>query len=224
MNQSYKPNEIENYSFGDTTAAAGFDPDSQGRNELVPGTHRFRVQGWGSGDREKPAYELYPDQTARWQGQEFTVNKLLVRFRCSDGPCRNSITFDFIPIPGAGRPLLCVAHQNQCGQFFKALGFDLPPGQYLPAGFSLPMLGGRECMIKVIHQRDASKQPKFNDDGTPQLGPDFFGYSRVGSVPASVAPVSSVRPANGLSTVGASRAYGQAAAPVAVGSVADIDL
>lgn len=224
MSNGLRPEEIGSYVFGDTTAAEGFDPDSQGRVDLLAGTHKFRVQGWGQGDKAKPAYELYPSQTARWGGQSYTINKLLVRFRCVEGPCAGAITTDFVPIPGAGAPLPVVGFQNQCAHFFKALGYDLPPGQYVPAGLRLPDIEGRECMIKIEQQRDASRQPKFNDDGTPAMAPAFFGYARVGSVPATVAPARpaqtpQARPTNGS----AAAAYQQPAAPVAA-AVADFDV
>jgi hypothetical protein len=224
MSNGLRPEEIGAYVFGDVTAAPDFDPDSQGRADLLPGTHRFRVCGWGQGEKAKPAYELYPSQSAKWDGQAYTINKLLVRFRCVDGPCRGAITTDFVPIPGAGCPLPVAGFQNQCAHFFKALGFDLPPGQYVPAGLRLQDIEGRECMIKIEQQRDASRQPKFNDDGTPAMAPAFFGYARVGSVPASTAPARPAqtppaRPTNGS----AAAACQQPAAPVAA-AVADFDV
>lgn len=221
MSNGLKPEEIGAYVFGDATAAADFDPDSQGRADLAPGWHKFRIGGWGQGDKAKPAYELYPSQSAKWDGQQYAINKLLVRFRCVDGPCKGAITTDFVPIPGAGCPLPVAGFQNQCAHFFKAIGFDLPPGQYVPAGLRLEQIEGRECMIRIEQQRDASRLPKFNDDGTPAMAPAFFGYARVGSVPATVA---SSRPPQARPTNGsAAAAYQQPAAPVAA-AVADFDV
>lgn len=230
MSNGLKPEEIGSYNFGDVTAAAeGFDPD-QGRAELVAGTHKFRVCGWGQGDKAKPAYELYAAQSAKWDGQNYTINKLLVRFRCIEGPCKGAITTDFVPVPGAGIPLPVVGFQNLCAHFHAALGFDLPAGRYMPAEMIAEAATGRDpfllivnrdVMIRIEQQRDASRQLKFRDDGTPDLAPAFFGYARVGSVPATVA---SSRPPQARPTNGsAAAAYQQPAAPVAA-AVADFDV
>lgn len=199
MSDTYRPEELDGYNFGDTTAPEGFNPDASGFIDPTPGSHVFEVRGWSD---EKPAFELKPDQEWKWDGTSHRLNQLRVRFMIpSDQPESGAKTMDFIPVPTPGQAMP-TGLANRWANFIKALGFDLPPGKHTPDGFKLSMIAGRRCRIEIEHARDANKQPKFRDNGKPQIQPSFFGYSRVDAAGTSPAPATkAARPApNGKSS------------------------
>lgn len=183
METTYKPHELENYDFGNVTAPEGFDPDASGAVDPPIGKSVFEVSAWSD---EKPAFEVKPDHTFRWDGQQYTLNQIRVRFRIPKGfPFAGAGVMVFLPLPSPG-VFMPVGLANQWANFIKSLGFDLPKDRLVPDGFTLGKLAGRRCVIDIEQGVDENRQPKVRPNGKPQLAPAFFGFSRVDPVTGGV--------------------------------------
>lgn len=182
-NDTYKPDELANYQFGDTTAPEGFDPDTTGAIDPTPGRHRFRIEAWSY---EKPAYEVKVDHEFKWKGEVYVLNQLQVRFRIPKGqPEAGATIMAFLPMPTPSNPGFggCAGLANQWGQFLKSLGFRVPEKLTVPDGFRLEHIDGRECLIDIEHRTDQDGTPRYRDNGRPDLGVALYGFHALDADP-----------------------------------------
>ena len=171
----YGVDRIGNYDFGDTTAPEGFNPDEQGWRDPPVGENKFRVD-WANTKVATDEVFNWTDRVTK-QRFSFTLNMLKARLVLCDGPDAGASIMTRLPMPTPGRAWHS-GLASQWGQFLKALGFEVAKDKTVPAGFSLPQIGDRECLAIVeVQMKDDEVQTK--KDGTPWLQLKMFGFRPV---------------------------------------------
>lgn len=174
--------------FGDTAAPADFNPNAKGFEAAPVGEHLMEVF-----DFEIPKDAKRFGAKVDGVSADFYYYQLRPKLRIVSGPHEGATIMDFIPIPPKEGGMATL-HANEWANFIKSIGFDIPDGKLLPAGFNPSQMKGRRCMVKVV-QAMKDGQPTLNKFGEPQTEVKFFGYSRVQSRPAASAPQSTAAPA-----------------------------
>ncbi len=178
--QVYKPNEIPGYDFGDAAPPPEFNPDAQGFRDPPVGRHLFAVRD----------YTIVAQHKFNDKGTAYYLTQLRPRLEVVGSSNQEAIGAtigDFLPVPTAGCPIGPTL-ANRWGQFVRALGFTLLPGQMVPAELRAAAAGpdpfaplrGRQCYVTIVQQVDQdTKKPVLRDNGLPQLQVKFFGYEPV---------------------------------------------
>ncbi len=166
MSDTYTAEQCVDYEFNPAAAAApeGFNADSESYRDAPVGDHLMELVD----------FEVCPEQDFRIKGDTCVLDQLRPKFRIVDGqPDAGATVMDFLPMPSG--PMLTLL-ANRWGHFLKRLGFTLPAGQLLPAGFKLNDLIGKHCLVSVELATDGNGVPKLKNNGRPRMSVAFFGY------------------------------------------------
>lgn len=158
--------EITDYQFGETVAPQGFDPNARGYEDAPIGVHVMEVTD----------AEIVTGKEFKADGQSYWLNQLKPRLAIAAGqPYAGATAMDFLPMPTPGIAMPAKL-ANRWANFLHSLGFSMPKDQVVPAGFKLKDIIGKRCKVRIVQQTDSDGTPKFKPDGTPRLGPKYFGY------------------------------------------------
>lgn len=162
-----KSNEFTNYNWGDTRAPEGFDPNATGFAQPPPGEHLMEIADF--------AYEQA--RVWKYKDQQQVLNQLRPLWKVVSGAYAGAGLWDFLPMPPPppGQQMITFL-ANRWGQFLVSLGYDLPLGQLVPAGFRLKDIIGRRALVRVVIALDETGAARKQPNGEPQHQVALFGY------------------------------------------------
>ena len=160
---------MANYNFtGAEAAPADTNPDRQAQRDLPPGDLRLVVKD----------FKVKPNHQFSWDKRYYVLHQFRPILCGPDGlPYAGASIMDFLPLPTPGQEW-CAGLAERWINFIRSLGFDVPKGHAVPAGFQLPQVVGRECLATIQYQVQ-NKVVKTKDDGSPYTQVKMFSYARV---------------------------------------------